>query len=281
MNKKIKKIKEKLKNTEVFNRIKNTKFIKSFKEINKKTIYVVLCDILFYFVSFVLFLLTILILKIQSSIILKTMPDLSNLQALQTSLEAQEQAILQLGGLKYLFLYWVITILIAFFILILIVSFFKGIIWSNISKEKFDFKFYMRFSLLNLIYYFGLILILILTFAAMKPAFAGIFWLIEFLLFTYLTNISYGIFDKEVKIRKNIKKATIIGFQKFYRFLLPLLNFFWVIIFVLIVIGIVSKILPERFLMLLSILFLFIYLAWARIYFALIVKSIEKKIKNV
>jgi len=238
-------------------------FLDSFKKIDLKIFPIVFLDLVFYSLAPLIAITTFKI--IQDKALALTLPQ----NLLQVGAENADKLLADLRGFYFLLIAMLILMSIT---IILDWSIFKGLAWGLTIKRKFNFKFFLRFFLLNLPW-LGSFIILIFLFAfAFKQASLPIYMLILLIIWIYFTNIIYTLFIKNPNL-KSIKKAFKLAFTKFHYFILP----YTVLLIILIMIYLVMNLtilLPFGIGFTIMILMLLFYLAWARFYIVDVIESI-------
>lgn len=238
-------------------------FLDSFKKIDLKIFPIVFLDLVFY--SLVP-LITITTFKImQDKALALTLPQ----NLLQVGAENADKLLADLRGFYFLLIAMLILMSIT---IILDWSIFKGLAWGLTMKRKFNFKFFLRFFLLNLPW-LGSFIILIFLFAfAFKQASLPIYILILLITWIYFTNIIYVLFIKNPNL-KSIKKAFKLAFTKFHYFILPYIALLIILLIIYLVMNL-TILLPFGIGFTIMVLILLFYLAWARFYIVDVIESI-------
>jgi len=238
-------------------------FINSFKKINLKFFLILAFDILFYF-----------ILMQTGNFFLKIIEKkAANVDLAQNLLGLDQQAASGLLTSLRGFFFFLIISAILFLVLVAINwSVFKGLIWTATANKKFNFKFFKKFLLLNLIWLPSWFLLIFLFAVIINPETSPIFMMIILGMAFYFTNILYPLFLKENKLRK-IKEAFKLGIKKIHYFIVPYA-----------IIGILLYAISKGYsLIVLSVNLnpnvffgiLLIFIAWLRYYFVEIVYSLS------
>jgi hypothetical protein len=95
-------------------------------------------------------------------------------------------------------------------IVIVLFTFFKGIIWLKLKDKKFSWKFFRKYLYLNLIYLIPSIIIIAFVFFKFKTNLVTIPVILILLHFHFLTTY---FFIEENKIKKSLKQAFTKGFN--------------------------------------------------------------------
>lgn len=237
-------------------------FINSLGNINLKIFFIVILDVLFYYIF----------MQAGRFLITQIQKKSTNIDLTQNLLELSQQNAAQLLSSLKEFFFFIIILLILFVIAVIINwSIIKGIIWNFTKHKKPSLKFMKKFLLLNFIWLPIWILIFLLIAFGIKQSAAPIFMIIAFMLAVYFTNILYPLFLANNKI-SSIKESFRLGFKKIHYFIIP-----YIIIIALFLI--LSKIYSIAVLGInispyVSYTFIIIYIAWIRYYMVEVVNSI-------
>jgi len=239
-------------------------FINSFKRINLKFFLILAYDIVFYFVFMQIGNFFLKIIEKKSA----------NVDLTQNLLGLNQQAAAGLLGSVRGFFFFLVFSAILFLVLMAINwSVFKGLIWTTAASKKFNFAFFKRFLLLNLIWLPSWFLLIFLFAVIIEPAAAPIFMAIALIMAFYFTNILYPLFLKESRISK-IKDAFKLGIRKFHHFIVP---YAIIIILFLIFSNIYGFVIGNVNLnQNIGIALLLVFVAWTRYYFIEVVYSLHK-----
>jgi hypothetical protein len=242
-------------------------FINSFKKIDLRIFFIVFFDLVFYFLVFLIGISTKIIFE---NYLYANLPQI--LSQLENPLQLGEESLRDLlSNLRWFLFFLVVMAVLPLIIIIIDWSIFKGVAWGLTIKRKFNFKFFLRFFLLNLAW-LGLFVILIFLFAfAFKRTALPIYMSILLIIWIYFTNIIYTLFIKNPNI-KSIKKAFKLGFTKIHYFTLP----YFILVLILIIIYFIMNLitlLPYGIGFTIMILMLLFYLAWARFYIVDVIES--------
>ncbi len=247
-------------------------FLNSLK-LKKNILYVILLDLLCICATFVLSLFySLATSKIAAS--LQNL-DLANIAAMGAEGLEQYAA---LKGAMYLFL---IYSAILFILILLAYSLFQGLIWNTVLKKRFTWKYFGKFSLLNLIWVLAWLIISILLLFILKDAVIILVILTYVLLFVmfYLTTILYVMFTKKRKMWQSIKDTFNIG-KRVHLFILPYLLVLGLFI-VLNLVLIIFSLLPQQIYMFINLIILLAFFAWFRFYISDVIMKVGKKFKYV
>jgi len=248
------------------NYIKDT-LIKSFKDFDKRIIFIVLYDLIFYSVFFICFLIFGKFLQ-KKAVILSTLP----MEKLMELPESELNTILtQLQG-------FILTLVIGFLLIALIIFIamcvFKLLIWLKTAKKEFKLAYLKKFILLNILWFLLWLIPIIIIFLFIKRELIAPLLLIIFILAVYFTNILYILFTEKRDI-STIKNTFKLGFKKIYLFIIP-----YIIITILLLVTFqlywLYKFTPQNIQSIITLIIILIYAAWARIYLYNVVSSIRK-----
>ena len=264
----------------------------SFKEFDKRVIFIVFYDIIFFSIVLLCFL-------VYGKIMGKLSAALNLVDTNQLMSLPQNELSSLLASLKGFLVYLIAGFVVVLLIILVAMCFFQGLIWFKIARKKFDcFK---KFVVVNLVWFLiWLILIVFLVLVLKKEALAPVMLAI-ILSIVHFTNILYVKFSQEHSFDV-IKKSLVIGLASFY--LIPYLIFgliftskpkldfvknsiktwlsfliYYIIIAVVILaVSLALSIflfLPENIQGVIGMIIILIYLAWARIYLYNVVKNIS------
>jgi len=185
---------------------------------------------------------------------------------------------------------FVVTLLLVFLLWCL----FKGLIYNYILKKRFTLSYYLKFIVLNLIWsVFWIILFFIPVSYAYKmleqsvtagsftaqtyaiPLSVPILLALMVIIMIHLTTVLYISFTKNPRIFSSIKKTFFLGIGKFHKFIVPYI-FVAVILILLSFINLIFAIFPETAEMILSSIFLLVFIAWFRFYLIRVIDKLEK-----
>jgi len=154
----------------------------------------------------------------------------------------------------------------------LVTGFFKSRVWSIILKEKLNLKFFLRFSLLVLIYNLFWILLFILFIFGIKGGVNSVMVMIGIVLFSYINFIIYPVFAIDKNITPCLISTLRLVFLKLYLIIFRLIAVLFIlfILFQLLTAFFMANMMVS-FIIMLSILFIF--MAWFKFYFIEILKK--------
>lgn len=248
-------------------------YLNSFRHLNINSSFIVLVDLLFY-------LLVIGLFYVFGAVLQNAAP--ASIQV-QTMTAAQGITNDMNSFLAYIVAGTVIFIIIS--LLLWIVS--RLIVWKLTLGKAYcaDIKELGKFSLLAMMAVVASIAVLFLPINAflnyIKQSNVWSVLLILLLplliaLMLYLTSLSFILFieQKEKNAWETAKKAVLLGFKRIWNFILPLLLMV-VTFFIASTASRIFSLLSQTITTLLSSLMLLVFFAWARYYFADVVKVIE------
>lgn len=236
----------------------------SFKRINLKFFLILAFDILFYFI----------LMQIGNFFLKIIEKKAANVDLAQNLLGLDQQAASGLlTSLRGFFFFLIISAILFLVLVVINWSVFKGLIWTTTANKKFNFRFFKKFLLLNLIWLPSWFLLIFLFAVIINPETSPIFMIVTLAVAFYFTNILYPLFLKENKL-SNIKDAFKLGIKKIHYFLAP-----YAIIGILLyviskgysLIALSVNLNPNVFLGV-----LLIFIAWLRYYFVEITYSLSR-----
>jgi len=250
-------------------------FIESFKKIDKKFIYVVLFDFLFYVglaLSFILFSKLMMwafgsFFQIPGKLL--AMSKMSELAQVEIGLDGAGALLNQFKSKL------AISAISIWLLFVVVFTFFKGAAWGFVSKKKLDKKYFTQFLKLNL-WWFGILgLLFLIIFWLTKPTATGFSVLLLAALALYFTPVFYSIFDPRKDIKELFARLWHVGVERFYYFILPfLLAKAILLIYLGIIASIVMAIAPDAAVYVLFAFFV-VWQAWFKYYIYLVARSIK------
>lgn len=259
-------------------------FNKSINELNKKTLGIVIYDLLFYISLFIgVFIIGALLSIIASS---KTEIISQLQQGINTLPLDQLQNILI--NAKWLLFFLILAILLIVIYSIVCLSIFKGLIWKKLLNEKFTKKFFYNFFIVNLIWFIPIVVLLFASIILLASVLQDKYLLMQFVkwpvnIILYLTLYFHVLFTFNLsltnKIKQSLKNTFYFGIAKFHLLISP-------IIIILLILYIISKLysfLPINNSLVNSISYLIIlsfYLIPARIFYINSIKEFILKNKK-
>ena len=194
---------------------------------------------------------------------------------LQPDAPLTEDLSLLSSALHFFFVNMTIISILSFIILIALVGYFKTIIWSKITREKFNKYTILKLSLLLLSWNIFWILIFLLTFFGLKFGVdtLRIITIIELFIYVYFTLMLIPIFFRNKEIFKSIKKTFSIGTLKIYALLPSILMMFVTLIIILSLVINLAYIIHPR-LTILEIPLLLLYIVWIKFYMNIVIDRV-------
>ncbi len=248
-------------------------FVESFKKIDKKFIYVVLFDFLFYLgiAAAVLIVSKLLIWSLGSFFMLPgklmAMSKMSDLAQLGAS-DDLGMLLNQFKGKLAL------TFIVLWFLFVLVFTFFKGPAWSFVTKQRLNKKYLLQFCKLNLWLLGSIMVLCLLFFWLTKPAVTGFVLLLIFSIALYLAPILYAVFNPNTAIKDLFKKMWFVGVERFYYFLLPWIIAQVLVLVIIVVVGLLASFFPSggAFILFAAMI---LWQAWFKYYIYLVARSIK------
>jgi hypothetical protein len=250
-------------------------FIESFKKLDKKFIYVILLDFLFYAFLLIVFIIfsKLLLWSVGSLSALPgkliAMSEMGNLEQLGSNAES---AALLLNQFKSKI---VLSLVLFWFMIVLAFTLFKGAAWSFVTKQKIGKELCTYVFKFNLIW-FGIFALLGMgLFFVTKPAVTGIVLIILFLIMLYLTPLSYALFNPKKSLKDLPKRVWHVAVERIYLFILPILLSCAILVGLwIIAIGIMTRFLPGIVFVSAMIIFI-VWQSWFKYY----IYDVARKIK--
>ncbi|MBD3304325.1 hypothetical protein GF343_04205 [Candidatus Woesearchaeota archaeon] len=250
-------------------------FIESFKKIDKKFVYVVLFDLLFYAglaLSVVLFSKLLIwafgsFLQIPGKLLaLSKMTEFSQLEA------GFEGAGMLLDQFRSKL---VISFAVLWVLVVAVFTFFKGSAWAFVSKTRLDKKYFIKLLKLNL-WWFGVIGLLVLViFWFTKPAATGFSVLLLAGLSICFTAVFYSVFDPKKSVRELFQKLWYVGVERIYYFILPFLLAKVILILYLGIIAFIAMLVVPDIALYVLFAFFVVWQAWFKYYIYLVARGIK------
>ncbi|MBW2969344.1 hypothetical protein KY314_04515 [Candidatus Woesearchaeota archaeon] len=231
--------------------------INSFK--NKKIIWVLCYDILFILIAGII---------LKTSAMLMT-GQLEKAGLTKTSSLTPEILSQQIGTLKSLAIIFFIITIIAYIILIIDYTLFRGWAWTKIFNKKPTKAYMKKFLLLNLIWITGWIILFVLLLNIINPQYYFYLIITAVILYTHLTTVMHYSYTKTNKIKTSINKAFATGIGKLNKFIIPYL---FIIIFYIIFTGIITLI-PKQSQAMAIFSIIILFMAWYKTYMNQIIKQ--------
>jgi len=250
-------------------------FIESFKKIDKKFVYVVLFDLLFYaglVLSVILFSKLLVwafgsFLQIPGKLLaLSKMTEFSQLEA------GFEGAGMLLDQFRSKL---VISFTVLWVLVVAVFTFFKGSAWAFVSKSRLDKKYFVKFLKINL-WWFGIIgLLVLVVFWFTKPAATGFSVLLLAGLAVYLTTVFYSIFDPKKSVKELFQKLWHVGVERIYCFILPFVLAKVILVLYLGIIAFVALLVVPDIALYVLFAFFVVWQAWFKYYVYLVARSVK------
>jgi hypothetical protein len=179
------------------------------------------------------------------------------------------------SALHLFFLKMVVISVVSLLLLIAITGYLKTIIWSKITKEKFDKHNVLKLSLLLLLWNLLWVLLSLFLFFGLKFNIdtIRIITVIEFFVYVYFSLLIIPVFFRSKKIIKSIKETFSIGTLKFYA-ILPSMLAMWLILSILLGLVINLAYSYHELLAMLEIPLLLLYIVWIKFYINCVIDKV-------
>ncbi|MBW3012687.1 hypothetical protein KY325_02955 [Candidatus Woesearchaeota archaeon] len=253
-------------------RLKNTNYIVSFSDY-KFLLRCLLYDFGFFLIGIVgIFNATVFLISLVAKkpfAMAQTFVEVQKAEGTEAAFRILET--LQPGQTMLTGLIFTIIISIAGFLLfIFALSFFKGLIYSSLTKTKLNKQYFLKFSLFNIVYYVVIFVLLYCIFKLFQLTVAVKILLAVILLYFYFTPF-FRMHFKGKNIRLEFKTAlrNALDFSAFLRTVIILLTF---VVIALLMITLLPKILA----VLLSVPLYYYMSAWSRNYLYKTVSGVER-----
>ncbi len=250
--------------------IQNSAFVQSFRK--KDFFPLAFLDIIYYsvFIGAIAFVGRVIFPKFMQ--LYKAKDIFSSFQG--ASLDELHAAVLQVKQTYYQFwIYLVLTLLLFFFFY----TFMKSYFWHKAGNQKYSWKIYWRFCLLNLI--------LLIVFLALGLFIATvineqnqvtIFLLILYPIMLYSLNLAHPLLVKTQNLRLMGKQMIKIGLAKIYKFIIPYVLMLLFLIILLNILLLFQLFLPDYIYYIIYLLVLVAYTTWVKLYlFEVIGRNLE------
>jgi len=253
-----------------------SEFIESFAGLNKRFVYVILLDVLFYaslIVSFVVFS-KLLVWSLGSLYDipgrLAAMADMTNVDQLgSTALSAGKM--LSAFKMKIFF-----SLIVFWFFIVLSFTLFKAAAWSFVSKKNITRRFCWYVFKFNLVWFGAFALLSLILFFVSKPTVTGIALIVLFLLLLYFTPICYALFNPKKNLKWLSKRVWRVTVEKIYLFIVPFLLALLILICLSVVVsGILFRFLPQGFAFYSSLFVFLIWQAWFKYYIFAVARRVK------
>jgi len=225
-----------------------SRFLDSFKLINKRFVLIAFYDMLCLAVFF-------FVVPLFSAWFMKSISSVESI-----------------SGLVYvLFLLWIYFFAVAL-ILLIIYSVFRGLIWLTILKKKPSALYFKRFFLLNLCWWLILIIPFFITVFGVKQNYLFYAVILFAVAYAHVTSVMHYVFTKDLRIGLSLRQAFVVGCAGIKEFFVPY-SFIVVVYFVLLqVFWIVPK--DTKTMLFASLLFTVFFLAWYRLYLSTVLRRL-------
>jgi len=168
----------------------------------------------------------------------------------------------------------VIALIIVFSFLLLKVSSFKSLIWSNVLKQKYDRLFFKRFAISSIIWYIVWIAIIAFCILIFEPKVGAVMVVLLYLFSLYLRLIINLNFNKKRTVVQNLNNFRK-GFKRNH-LLIPFIFISQTFMLLLIIVTVLVSFRNAVYLSIMSVLtliFLTLFINWARYYLANVYKT--------
>jgi len=263
----------------LLNFIKNSCFLKSFKELDKRIFIVMGAELALIISVFLIFVLSTLFLKtsidklgISENVMEEIKENMDDRDFANNFLQTKMRDPNFPQKLKSFLAKLLSNVLILIIAIIVVISFFKSLIWSKVAKIKFKKSFFTKFLGLFLSWNIPWILLFIIIALSFKEKAMKYFITAEFLFFIYFSLIIYPLFVKENRIFSTIKKTFKIGLINLYKFILPIILIWLMFQLGFTIIILLSKI-PTLVRIFLIVYALF-YISWIKFYMLKVVEKV-------
>lgn len=253
-----------------------SEFIESFAGLNKRFVYVILLDILFYVslvVSFVVFS-KLLVWSLGS---LYDIP--GRLAAMADMTDVGQLGSTALGAGKMLSAFKMkifFSLIVFWFFIVLSFTLFKAAAWSFVSKNNINRRFCWYVFKFNLVWFGAFALLGIILFFVSKPAVTGIALIVLFLLLLYFTPLCYALFNPKKDLKWLSKRVWHVAVEKIYWFIVPFLLALLILICSSVVIsGILIRFLLPSFVFYSSLFVFLVWQAWFKYYIFTVARRIK------
>ncbi|MBU1005167.1 MAG: hypothetical protein KJ561_05030 [Nanoarchaeota archaeon] len=261
--------------------LKNTCFVKSLK-LDKRILYAALLDMAFFISALIIIALFLFLIRSGWASLAYLTPSIERMSSFMGNLSsAPNAAAISDVHLIYTSLRSFMIksgMLLVFFAILLVLSssFLKSLAWSIILRERLKAKFFLKFALILFTFNLFWILLFALFAFGINPEISTKFVFVEIFSLLYLSIMFYPIFAVDKKIWQSIKKTLFISFLRSYKVIAQVLLLLS-IIYILANLIAVSARLKTPFAFISLTILLFIYLAWIKVYMALLTQEILKK----
>jgi hypothetical protein len=169
----------------------------------------------------------------------------------------------------------IIGLSLVLIVILFVMSVFKGFIWSNILRQKYDKIFFRRFTFVSLVWLLLSLVVIALVLFLFELRVGVIIAPVLLLMFMYFKLMINLNFSKEKTVAKNLGSFKK-GFTKFHRMIVPFMFIFssFAVFFVLglILLGLGGKMYASVMAVFLAIL-LISFINWARFYLSRVFRT--------
>lgn len=256
-------------------KLKKSVFAKSFGVLDKRFLYVILLDFLFFLaLALSLFLFSKIFVWALGSFF--ALP--GKLLAM-TKMPGFGQVGAAADDLGFLLDQFKSRLFISFFVLwalvVLAFTFVKGPAWAFVSRKKISRRFFLQLFKINALWFAGTALLFFLIFWLVQPAAAGLLIILAALLLLYFTPFVFAVFDSRKSVKEVFAGFWHVAVERFCVFLLPvLLALALLFAGLLLLSALVFSVLPG---VLFYVLFAFfvVWQAWIKYYLYLVVRRVK------
>ncbi len=234
-------------------------FLNSWR-LKKEFVFMMLFDILFWVVLAILTLIMANVLQSPTEQ-LKTINTASfNIGAI-TSYNAI---------IESFFITAIITFVVFWLLTVIAYSFSRGLIWLTLLEKPMHTPFFIRFSLLNLIWCTIWTFLIILFMITMVPPISAVMFVLMMLLYAHLTTILHYSYTKTRAFGKAVKDAFGIGLGMLARFVHPYCYLF----IVYVILSQFTRFVQGNTLLVVTFIVFLVFMAWYRTYLRNILRHI-------
>lgn len=250
-------------------------FIQSFKEIDRRFVFVLLAEIAFYAALIITAVISLKIAAVGVSAfnqIPVEMLDITKISDISQFDAGLEQAAALLGTFKTH-----ITLSILFFLAMFIIIFtvFKGIAWAIVSRQKMGRKYFLQFFKATACMIGGTAILLVIAFWATIPAATGFLTMLILSIASYIIPVSCAIFKPNKTIKELLKQAWHVGVERIHYFVLPTIASGVIIFALILIIASAGMLMPATATSLLLLAAIIIWQSWLKYYIYLVARGIK------
>ncbi|MBN2052007.1 hypothetical protein JW756_00715 [Candidatus Woesearchaeota archaeon] len=253
-------------------------FVSSFKSLGYKRFWSAA------FFDFMAFISIVIVLNLFFILINYTSADLlvglSQINSLQVAGDSQgmSQKIIELTPLMNRVLWhFLIALLVAFLLVMFLLSWFYGKSWSVFLQKKPGPKHLINLFLLNTVWFIFFTVLLALTMAAFKPMVAAVVSLIILVLIFYLDPVMRALFDDKKTVWNNINSTFRVG--KFIHWFIPFIILALILFIILMLILSLILRIHEVLFFVMSIIIMILFVGWLRSYASMLTKEVQARYK--